>query len=197
MPRRGVFDIDSKTEKKPQLGIIRSTYPREISRGPVSIVAAPKQSPPFPVDGVAFEEDTFLVLSADPVVRAPKESLMRVMTKLIETRPQTPGSVLIKGKGPLRLLAIVHDLNQDPSWREEWIASALDMILAEAETRRLRSIALPFLGTLHGSLEKQRFVVLLRDALERNPAIHLKRLWLVVPEGTRSKILDILESEHR
>ena len=119
---------------------------------------------------------------------------MRVMTKVIETRPQTPGSVLIKGKGPLRLLAIVHDLNQEPSWREEWIASALDIILAEAETRRLRSIALPFLGTLHGSLEKQRFVFLLRDALERNPAIHLKRLWLVVPEGTRSKILDTLES---
>jgi len=119
---------------------------------------------------------------------------MRVMTRVIETHPQTPGSVLVKGKRPLRLLAIVHDLNQDPSWREEWIANALDRILAEAETRRLRSIALPFLGTLHGSLEKQRFVVLLRDALERNPAIHLERLWLVVPDGTRSKILDILES---
>ena len=119
---------------------------------------------------------------------------MQVMTRVIETRPQTPGTVLVKGKRPLRLLAIIHDLNQDPSWREEWIASALDRILAEAETRRLRSIALPFLGTLHGSLEKQRFVVLLRDALERNPAIHLERLWLVVPDGTKSKILDILES---
>ena len=194
MPRRGVLVIDTKREKRPQLQIIRGTYPRHISRGSVSIVAAPKQSPPFPVDGVAFEEDTFLVLSADPVVRAPKESLMQVMTRVIETRPQTPGSVLVTGKRPLRLLAIVHDLNQDPSWREEWIASALDRILAEAETQRLRSIAVPFLGTLHGSLEKQRFVVLLQDALERNPAIHLERLWLVVPEGSSSKILDILES---
>jgi hypothetical protein len=194
VPPRRVLAIDSKTEKRPELRIIPGTYPREISRGPVSIVAAPKQSPPFPVDGVAFEEDTFLVLSADPVVRAPKESLMHVMTKVIETRPQTPGSVLVKGKRPLRLLAIVHDFNQDPSWREEWIASALDTILAEAETRRLKSIALPFLGTLHGSLEKQRFVGLLRDALERNPASHLERLWLVVPRGTSSKILDILES---
>ena len=194
MPRRGVLVIDTKREKRPQLQIIRGTYPRHISRGSLSIVAAPKQSPPFPVDGVAFEEDTFLVLSADPVVRAPKESLMQVMTRVIETRPQTPGSVLVTGKRPLRLLAIVHDLNQDPSWREEWIASALDRILAEAETQRLRSIAVPFLGTLHGSLEKQRFVVLLQDALERNPAIHLERLWLVVPEGSSSKILDILES---
>ena len=194
MPRRGVLVIDTKREKRPQLQIIRGTYARHISRGSLSIVAAPKQSPPFPVDGVAFEEDTFLVLSADPVVRAPKESLMQVMTRVIETRPQTPGSVLVTGKRPLRLLAIVHDLNQDPSWREEWIASALDRILAEAETQRLRSIAVPFLGTLHGSLEKQRFVVLLQDALERNPAIHLERLWLVVPEGSSSKILDILES---
>jgi len=189
-----VLTIDIKREKRPQLRIIRGTYPRHISRGSLSIVAAPKERPPFPVDGVAFEEDTFLVMSAEPVVRAPRESLMQVMTHVIETRPQTPGSVLVRGKRPLRFLAIIHDLNQDPSWSEQWIASALDGILAEAETRRLRSIALPFLGTLHGSLEKQRFVVLLRDALERNPGIHLERLWLVVPDGTRSRILDILES---
>ena len=175
--------------------LIRGAYPREISLGSLAIVAAPKDSPPFTVDAVAFEEDTFLVLSADRKVRAPKESLVRLMTRVIETRPETPGSVLVKGKDPLRLLAIVHDLNQDPSWREEWIASALDGIFREAESRGLQSIALPFLGTLHGSLDKERFIKLLGSALERTSPSHLKRLWLVVPAGTRSRILEILESE--
>lgn len=175
--------------------LIRGTYTRKISLGSVEIVAAPKDAPPFTVDAVAFEEDTFLVLSADRKVCAPKEPLMRLMTRVIETRPETPGSVLVKGKRPLRLLAIVHDLNQEPSWREEWIASALDAIFREAGSRRLQSIALPFLGTLHGSLEKEHFIELLRRALERTSPAHLKRLWLVVPAGTSSKILEILESD--
>ena len=166
-----------------------------MSLGSLRIVAAPDDTPPFKVDAVAAEEDTFLVLSADPQVRDPKEPLMRVMTRVIETHPEAPGSVLVKGKCPLRLLAIVHDLNEDPSWREEWIASALDGIFREAESRKLRSIALPLLGTLHGSLEKQRFVVLLRCALERMSPNHLKRLWLAVPVGTSCKILEMLESE--
>jgi len=165
-----------------------------MSLGSVSIVAAPKDTPPFPVDAVAVEEDTFLVLSADTKVRDSHKHIVQVMTRVIETRPEPPGSVLVKGKYPsFRLLAIVHDLNQEPSWREEWIASALDGIFREAESRKLKSIALPLLGTLHGSLEKQRFVVLLQCALERMSANHLKRLWLVVPAGTSSKIFQILD----
>ncbi len=175
--------------------LIQGSYPRKMSFGSVDIVAAPKDRPPFPINAVAFEEDTLLVLSADPKVHEPHEHLVRLMTRVIETRPEILGSVLVKGKSPLHLLAIVHDLNQDPSWREEWIASALDGIFREAESRRIRSIALPFLGTLHGSLEKQRFVVLLRGALEQISANHLKRLLLIVPAGTSSKIFKILEFE--
>ena len=175
--------------------MIRGSYPFKISLGSVDIVVSPEDSPPFPVDAAAFEEDTFLVLSADKEVRDPNEPLMRVMTRVIETRPETPGSVLVRGKSPIHMLAIVHDLNQDPSWKDEWIASALDGIFREAEIRRLRSIALPFLGTLHGTLEKERFVVLLRNTLKRVSAGHPKRLWLVVPEGTSPKILEILEAD--
>jgi hypothetical protein len=191
------FNIEKKKDKRPRLRLIRGGYPCEVSLGSLRIVAAPKHRPPFPVDAVAFEEDTFLVLSADPGVRIPNEPLLRVMTRVIETPPETPGSVLVKGNHPIHLLAIVHDLNLDPSWKEEWIVSALDAIFKEAEGRRLQSIALPFLGTLHGSLDKERFVALLKRGLERLSAKHLKRLWLVVPTGTRSKILEILESRSR
>lgn len=175
--------------------MIQGSYPRKMLLGTINIVAAPEDRPPFQVDAVAFEEDTLLVLSADPKVREAHEPLMRVMTRVIETRPETPGSVLVKNKDPLRLLAIVHDFNQDPSWREEWVTSALDSIFRKVEIRKLRSIAIPLLGTLHGSLEKQRFVVLLQGALERTSANHLERLWLIVPAGTSHKIFQILDSE--
>ena len=177
---------------RPRLQPIRGTYPLKISIGSLVMVIAPESMSPFPVDAIALEEDTFLVMSADPKVRDPQKSLMRIMTEVIETRPEIPGSVLVRGERPLRFLAIVHDLNEEPSWREEWIESALDKIFQEAEDRRLNSIALPMLGTLHGSLEKERFVALLLRVLKRNSVNHPERLWLVVPAGTDSKIFDIL-----
>ena len=88
--------MNTKTDMEPKLQIIPGTYPLEISFGTLRIVAAPKDRPPFKVGAVAFEEDTFLVMSAEPIVRAPKESLMRVMTRVIETRPETPGTVLVR-----------------------------------------------------------------------------------------------------
>ena len=159
----------------------------------MNIIAAPDDRPPFEVDAVAVEEDTFLVMSADRRVHDPKEPLIKIMTRVIETQPKAPGSVLVKGENPLRFLAVVYDLNVEPTWKEEWILSALDAIFLEAERRKLRSIALPFLGTLHGSLEKERFIVLLRSLLEKTPLNHLKRLWLVMPFKTSSKILETLQ----
>jgi hypothetical protein len=183
-----------KTDDRPKLRLIRGSYPLKVSVGSVDIVASPKDRPPFPVDAVAYEEDTFLVMAADREVRNPHEHQVRLMTRVIETRPETPGSVLAKGQRPLRLLAIVHDLNQDPTWKEEWVASALDGIFREADSRGLQSIALPLLGTLHGSLKSERFLLLLRCALERLSTKYLKRLWLVVPAGTNSRIFRVLES---
>jgi len=172
------------------LRLIQGSYPFRLSFGSIDIVAAPKDSPPFSIDAVVVEEDTFLVLSADPKVRDPHTHLVQIMTNVINTRPEKPGKVLVKGKHPLLLLAIVHDLNQEPSWREKWIESALNEIFRLTESRDLKSIALPLLGTLHGSFEKQRFIVLLSYALNRISAHHLKRIWLIVPPRTSSKIFE-------
>jgi hypothetical protein len=169
-------------------------YPLEIPHRSVQIVIAPKKDQPFPIDAVAFEEDTFLVLSAETAVRKPQEPLIRIMTRVIETRPEIPGTILVKGKRPLRLLAIVHDLNQEPSWRKEWIQSALREIFKEVENRRLKSLALPFLGTMHGSLEKRHFVMLLHEVLVLTEFKHLKHLWLIVPPRTSREILKPLET---
>jgi hypothetical protein len=163
--------------------------------GSVQIFVGPGNMAPYPVDAWAAEEDTYLVLSADPEVVESNEDPERVMAEVLATRPEEPGTVVVKGGHPLRLLAIVHDLNEEPSWKEEWVVSALAGIFQEAETRKLRSLALPLLGTLRGSLEKQRFLVLLREILERRSLGHLTNLWLVVPAGTSSAILQMLKSD--
>ena len=191
--KRG-HSIEDRTGEKRRFRLIRGNYPYQVTVGSVEIVAAPENRPPFEVDAVAVEEDTFLVMSADRRVQDPREPLIKIMTRVIETQPKRPGSVFVRGESPLRFLAVVHDLNEEPTWREEWITGALEAIFQEAERRGLRSIALPFLGTLHGSLDKARFLVLLRSVLEKITANHFKRVWLVVPRKTRSKILKNLQA---
>lgn len=159
-----------------------SPFP-ETTIGNVKVVTAPGWAQPFEVEAVAREEDTFLVLSADPTVRDPGEPLMKVLTAALESEPQPLGSVVVRPGQPLELLAVVHDLSLDPTWKEEWVASAIDAVLAEARERELCSIAVPPLGGVHGRMPVERFVALLAAALRRGPTGRLERLWIVADEA--------------
>ncbi len=182
---------------KPRLRLIRGGRPSRFAMGSVDIVVAPENKPPFRTDAVAYEEDTFLVLSAPVELNEPPEPLVRLLTELREMKPEKPGSVLVKATSPLQLLAVVHDLNQEPSWKEEWVAKALEGIFRETEQRKLHSLALPFLGTRHGSLDKERFLVLLRSTLEGIVTHSLKRIWLMLPPDIDPEMLKVLKFKHR
>ncbi len=179
---------------KPKLKVIQGGLRSETFWGSVRIVAAPPDAPPFSIDAIAAEEDTFLVLSAAKTVSAPSEHIIRIMTQIIETLPVAPGSVVVKNGPPVRLLAIVHDLDREPSWREDWISQALDMIFRETVTRNFHSVALPLLGTVHGSFDIRHFLNLLKDVLERIPPGGLKRLWLIVPQGASRRVIQMFKS---
>ncbi len=153
------------------------------------MVVAPPGRPPFPVEARVLEEDTFLVLSARPTVVEPLEDPLRLMTRLIETRPETPGTVLVRGRGPYRLLAVVHDLNQEPTWRESWAARALEEVFDRAEACGWRALCLEMLGCVHGRLDPGRFAALLRAAVLGRPSCKVRRVWLLparrwTPEAT-------------
>ena len=184
-----------RQDSKAKLKLILGSHHSEIWIGPVRIFVAPEEMPPFIADAVAAEEDTYLVLSADPEVPKTDEPPERIMAEAFATQPEAPGSVIAQGEHPLQFLAIVHDLNQDPSWKEEWVGNALEGIFREVENRKLQSLALPLLGTVRGSLDKSRFIALLREALERRLPSHLKRLWLVVPAGATRQVLEILKAD--
>ena len=153
--------------------------------GTLHVVVARDDDPPFSVDAAVFEEDTWLALSTvSPIVRAPGHPV-RVMTSVWESEPEAPGSVVVRSGSPLRLLAIVHDLNADPTCTEDWVAAALSGVFHEARERGVQAIKLPLLGTQHGRLPAPRFMAVLRevlgDFLSSAPAdqLTLRRLWLV------------------
>ena len=79
------------------------------------VVMGPEAHPPFAVDALVLEDDTYFVLSASPEVRDPAESPLRVWNELHETEPATPGEAVVRGGTPPRISAVVHDLSLDPT----------------------------------------------------------------------------------
>jgi hypothetical protein len=184
-----------KFPSRPPLKLVRGGRICETSLGRLRVATAPKDTPPFPVEAFVFEEDTFLVMSADSTPRDHKVPMMKLMTRLIETQPGTPGTVVLQGHSPLRILAIVHDFNQDPSWKEEWIDRALCNALRESQTLGIHSLAIPLLGAVHGSMNKKRFLEILVRALQATRLVYLNFLWIVVPEGQSPQVIKELKAE--
>lgn len=148
--------------------------------GGVRLVAAPPDQPPFPVEAIVAEEDTYLVLSAKIDLRVPAEHPLRVMTAAHESEAARPGSVVVRTGSPLKLMAVVHDLSREPSCEEEWVISALEQIILQTERLRLRSVALPLLGSVQGVLEPDHCAELLWAVLVAREPETLERIWLVV-----------------
>ncbi len=180
---------------KSKLKLIEGGLTCRTSFGELEILVAPKGIPPFKADGYVFEEDTFLVMSADTTVREPKASMVRIMSNLVQTKPAVPGSILIRGRKPFRFLAVVHDFNEEPSLKEEWVTSALDAIFQKSEDLQVHSIAIPLLGVHYGFLRAERFIELLGQGLKNVSLQHLKRLWLIVSGGTARDTIQILKAK--
>ena len=168
--------------KRRDFQLLRGGADRERMVGGVRLVASPLDQPPFPVDAVVAEEDTYFVLSAEPDLRISAEHPLRVMTAAHESEPAPPGSVVVRSGQPLELLAVVHDLSREPSCDEEWVVAALEETLRQTDRLRLRSIAMPLLGAVHGVLEPSRCAELLWAVLVAGEPETLERIWLVTPD---------------
>lgn len=147
-------------------------------RGGVTI--APHHRPPFPVQGLVLEEDTWFALSSSPKVLEVREHPIRVMTDAWEAEPAPPGSVHVRDCHPFRILAVVHDLSRDPTWQVEWIELALRRSLAVARERGLQALGIEPLGAVHGRFPVAEFDALLNRVLTDDPAPGLD-LWRIDP----------------
>jgi hypothetical protein len=134
-------------------------------------------------------------MSAAPTICEPEVHPIRMMTDAMNAEPEPVGSVLVKKGDPLRLLAIVHDVNQEPTWNETWIERALGGVFREAELNKIQSIGLPLLGSKHGGLKKNQFVFLLASVLKQAVYHHLRQIWLIVPPESGAEIIHQLETE--
>jgi len=156
-----------------------------LESGHVTIQGAPKDYPPFPVQAIVEEQDTHLLLGEQITLTDPgKPAWYLANTLEREDDIYQLGSVLLKPQQKVRLLAIVHDIEQDPTCKPEFIELAWQNIFQIIETEKLTSIALPLLGTVHGKIKLPHAFELLRTALQNNLPECLERIWFILPTGT-------------
>lgn len=131
---------------------------------------------PVTTEAIVYEQDTALVLTAPTDIKYPLESNKQLLNQAITQPELIPGSVLVRNQFPLQFFAIVHDLNQEPTWQEQWIVMALQTILRESEYRQLHSVAMPLLGTVYGSLTTTRFFELFRSVMASSAPTDLRQI---------------------
>ena len=166
---------------KPEFRLIQGGLHQSAAFGAVRIVAAPEESQPFPVEAMTYEEDTFLIMSADPEEIHPEIHPIRLMMELEDFKPKKIGSVVVKNGRPLRLLAVIHDVNHEPTCRDGWVEKALHAVFREVERRGIQSLGMPLLATRHGRMPCSRFAQVLGRVLAQTEIKSLKRLWIMAP----------------
>lgn len=175
-------------------GLIHHPDYAELLVGTLLIVTAPEYEPPFRVDALVSEEDTFLIMAPDNEIRDSSIGIHELKNHVTEMEPVTPGTVIVKEGSPMRFLAVVYDFDREPHWNEEWVRDALNAIFQETEKHKLSSIALPLIGTLHSSLKRKRFAALLSSSLDTLRPNYLKNIWIIVDEGTGKHFFTVLKS---
>ncbi|MBI2373114.1 MAG: hypothetical protein HYV07_03865 [Deltaproteobacteria bacterium] len=165
--------------------------------GRTELSLEPRDEPSTPVPVVIREEDTFLVLSADPEVRESKVHPIRLMTGLMQLEARQPGEVVRSGRGPTQLLAVVHDLSLDETTRPEWILRALDRALDEVEALGVDTFGVEVLGAVHGRADPRICLsrLVMRLAAERPRAARVVVIGRPQALSALARVLDELSAE--
>lgn len=133
------------------------------------------------IDALVIEQDTSLVLDFSDEIRYSRESLKSLTERILSRGEPEQGTVLELGTAPPQLLAIVHDLDNEPTWTEDLVSKSMKRVLQISARRKLRNIAMPLLGTVHGKLPTVRARELLDAAVSEVQIPSLRRIWLISP----------------
>jgi len=138
-----------------------------------------EDKPPFSIEAIVYEQDTSLILANPTVIDYPFETSEQLIQQASVPAELVPGQILVETGPPLSLLAIVHDLDQTPSWQADWIKTALNNIISLVEHYHIQALAMPLLGSVHGDLAPQQALNWLHEAVTQKSLLYLKHLWFI------------------
>jgi len=151
--------------------------------------ARPSAIPPW-CEAVVEAQDRWLVLGQGPT-RAERDpegyaddlaltSVDALLEAAAASSAAEPGSVLMRRTKPMRLLAVVHDLEAAVTSRPEWTQQALDTLARLTTRTALRTLALPVLGPQRSDADLEAFGEMLADSLVVHGPARL-RIALLLP----------------
>ncbi len=128
------------------------------------------------VDAVVEEQDTNLVLGKSPVILDTIESFPSMVKKMEQQICEKVGNVLVKQSIPIRFIAIVYDVEHTPIGEKTWIEEAILKILVHCDKYRIKTLAMPLLGTSYGKLQEECVIQMLQNSLIKNRQQTLKKI---------------------
>ena len=160
----------------------------------IDIVVVPETTAAFDIDAVVEEQDTALILGKPgKIVESINKPAWFLANKLESQSLLKPGSVIKHDGKPIRLLAIVHDLDREPSWSAEWITQALENIFKLSTIHGIFSLQLSVLGAEHGRFKLKEFLPLLINELNKAQTT-LRKIYLSVPKQDYPEALSLLRT---
>jgi hypothetical protein len=162
-----------------------------MGKAAISVCTSDKLS--LTVDAIVEEQDTNLILGTHPVIRDTEESYPALVRKMERQKPLLPGQIIIRNTIPLRITAILYDIEQTPVCTEELIADVLNDLLDKFDEYKLKLVAIPLLGCTHGKIKASGFIKLLQDTLITRNLVYPAEIMLIVPPDSLDDISDIIE----
>lgn len=167
-------------KNKPHLTVLEGGRDRLARVNSVILKIVADTLSPLPVDVRIFEEDTYLVLTVDPVIRHAEEHPIRLMTKVVESKPNKTGTIVTNDPS---WYAIVHDLDNEPTCRLEWIEMAYRQALLLGEIKRVQKMGIPLLGSVHGKVSSETSLKMLIESIRAASCEYLKKILVLVPQN--------------
>ncbi len=162
--------------------------------GEIKIAVAPIEYVPPSIDAIVEEQDTQLLMAVDTEIKYPDDDFDTLINQMATGKTREPGQIIIKQEKPIRFQAIIYNINQEPSWKVEWIAFALKQLIEEINNYQIKTLAMPLLGTHHGKMAEEESIELLCASLATDQASLLEKLWLIAPDPICNRIKDSINN---
>ncbi|MFT5447809.1 MAG: hypothetical protein ACI9DC_002988 [Gammaproteobacteria bacterium] len=146
-----------------------------------------------PTQAKVIAQDRWLVMDPETSVRDSAQSAAELGFAAARDADRKLGEVVLRRDSqPLRLWAIIHDLNCQPSSRKSWIATALLNTFHELARRRIESVSMPCFGYAQGIVDTTEFFDMLATAIRKTPVVRRLYIDLDCTVSERAALCDAL-----
>lgn len=137
------------------------------SRPRLRLVTAPWSSLyDLPVEAVVEEQDRYRLLGLDDVIPPPvHESWPRLVSAIDQQRPAPLGSLLNGGGRPLRLRAVLIDIDRGAEISPVHLREVAERLCQMIDALGIRRLGMPLLGAVHGHVPPGEFAAIFAPRL--------------------------------